>query len=266
MRWFYDLKIGTKLIVAFIVMAAMTATVGYLGVANIGRINDMLKTLYTKETVGISYAKQANVNLIYFARAQKNFLLAATPDGRNRYLQAMNKYESSMKDDLSHVKPLLHSEAAKETFSQVDAAWEDFKQVNNRIVDLAQKEDLPKDRPSIALSKKEGRQKINLVDTLMAKLAGEKDKNCKAKYLESDALYGRSRLIMILAILTAVIIGIGLGVFISRMISKPIAECVKVSNLLAEGHLDMQIDATAKDETGQLMAAMNNMVEGCATS
>ena len=45
------------------------------------------------------------------------------------------------------------------------------------------------------------------------------------------------------------------------MISKPITECVKVSNLLAEGHLDIQIEATSKDETGQLLTSMQNMVK-----
>ncbi|MDR3568910.1 MAG: methyl-accepting chemotaxis protein [Syntrophobacteraceae bacterium] len=260
MQWFYDLKIGSKLVTAFIIMAAITSIVGYLGIENMSKIDDMLGSLYTKETVGISYSKQANVDLINFSREQQNFLLALSQDERNKYLQAMNTYETSMKNELAALKPLAHTDSAKDLLSQIDTSWETFKQVNNKIVDLAQKEELQKDRPSIALAKTAGREKIDIVDNLMAKLAKEHDKNGKAAFMESNALYARSRLFMIVAILMAVFIGIGLGVFISRIISKPIAECVTVSNLLAEGHLDMKIDASGKDETGQLLSAMDNMV------
>jgi methyl-accepting chemotaxis protein len=260
MKWFYDLKIGKKLILSFIVMAAITGAVGYLGVSNIAAINEMLNSLYNKETLGISIAKQADIDMLYFARAQKNFLLSTTADDRSKYMQAMNKYESSMKDNLTSLKPMIHTDAGRELLSQIGSAWESFKQVNNKVIDLAQKEELAKDRGSVTLANSVGRQKINIVDDLMAKLAKQKIENGKVAYTESGALYARSRLLMITAILLAVFIGIGLGVFIARIISRPIVECVKVSNLLAEGHLDMQIDATGKDETGELMAAMNNMV------
>ncbi len=260
MRWFYDLKIGTKLIISFILMAALTTIVGYLGVTNMGKIDKLLDSLYNKETIGIRHAKQANVDLVYFVRAQENFLLASTPDKRTESLKAMNKYEKLMKDELAAVKPLTHTEKGRELLSKIDSAWESFKQVNYKVITLAQNENLARDHASVELAGTEGTQKIDALDHLMTQLAEEKDENGKAAFLQSSALYAKSRLFMITAILIAVFIGIGLGAFISRIISKPIVECVKISNLLAEGHLDMQIDASSRDETGQLLAAMKNMV------
>jgi methyl-accepting chemotaxis protein len=260
MRWFYDLKIASKLILSFITMATITAIVGLIGVADLGSIHEMLSSLYNRETVGISYAKQADIDLIYFARAQKDYLISVSQEERNKYIQEMNKYESMMKNDLSRIKSLLHNESTKEIFSRIDPAWDAFKQVNSRVLDLAQKEELSKERPSVVLANSAGREKIAVVDDLVTKLAAVKDKNCKASYQKSGNIYARSRLFMIFAILAAVSMGIGLGVFISRIISKPINECVRVSNLLSEGHLDMQIDIGGKDETGQLLSAMDNMV------
>ncbi len=49
--------------------------------------------------------------------------------------------------------------------------------------------------------------------------------------------------------------------FITRTITRPLAVAMDVSNHLADGDLTVTIDATAKDETGQLLAAMKNMVE-----
>ncbi len=69
MKWFYDLKISIKLIAAFITLSAITAFIGFQGLNNMGVINDMLNSLYTNETVGISYIKEANIDLIYFGQS-----------------------------------------------------------------------------------------------------------------------------------------------------------------------------------------------------
>ena len=54
MKWFYDLKIGKKLIISFLVLSAITAIVGYLGVSNMGKMSDMLDYLYKRRNVGNS--------------------------------------------------------------------------------------------------------------------------------------------------------------------------------------------------------------------
>ena len=71
MKWFSNLKVGTKLISAFIVVSLITAVVGYIGIRNMGTINDMADDMYLKELLGISYIKEANINLIYISRAEK---------------------------------------------------------------------------------------------------------------------------------------------------------------------------------------------------
>ncbi|SHJ34072.1 Methyl-accepting chemotaxis protein [Malonomonas rubra DSM 5091] len=51
-----------------------------------------------------------------------------------------------------------------------------------------------------------------------------------------------------------------LGFVISRSLTKPLAEAVRVSDQLASGDLRIQIDVERKDETGQLLASMKSMV------
>ncbi len=44
MNWFYNLKVRTKLIAAFIVVAVIAGVIGYLGISNMRTINDLLTT------------------------------------------------------------------------------------------------------------------------------------------------------------------------------------------------------------------------------
>jgi methyl-accepting chemotaxis protein len=56
------------------------------------------------------------------------------------------------------------------------------------------------------------------------------------------------------------LLSLGLGFFITQRITTPIQETVSVANKLAAGDFTVRIDARSKDETGQLLEAMNDMV------
>ena len=59
----------------------------------------------------------------------------------------------------------------------------------------------------------------------------------------------------------ALILGILIAYFSTQSIVRPINEAVAVSNRLAEGDLNVNIEAKSKDETGLLLAAMKAMTD-----
>lgn len=61
--------------------------------------------------------------------------------------------------------------------------------------------------------------------------------------------------------LVAILLGALIAYLITASIKRPLNEAVLVSNRLAEGDLAVNVDVTSKDETGQLLSAMKNMVE-----
>ncbi len=260
MKWFYDLKIAKKLIISFLVLSVITGVVGYIGIRNMGKINEMLNNLYRKETLGISHIKEANINLIYFARAELYYLQASSVAEREKQAKRMEQYEQMLKEQLGKAKPLFYTDKGRETLARLEKAWEEYREINKKVVALAGKEELDTQRESTVLAQTTGREKIDIVDELLTELSRMKEENGKTAYEDSDVVYSGSRIFMLTAIFLGILLGMGLGVFISRMIARPIDECVRISNLLAEGRLDMQIEVKSKDETGQLLEAMKNTV------
>src|SRR5471032_1115380 len=57
-----------------------------------------------------------------------------------------------------------------------------------------------------------------------------------------------------------VVLSVAAGVFITLSITRPIGRAVVVAETLARGDLNIEIGATSEDETGQLLAAMKNMI------
>jgi methyl-accepting chemotaxis protein len=64
---------------------------------------------------------------------------------------------------------------------------------------------------------------------------------------------------IIVSLMTLLAVG-GLGYFVTINITRPLGQAVDVANQLAQGDLTTRIEVTSKDETGQLLQAMQHMV------
>ncbi len=142
MKALYDLKVGTKLTIAFVLTSLVTAIVGYMGIYNMGRIADMTSTSYNEETLGIVHLKQATVELIEMARAEKNLLLSSTQAEREKYGNALHSYQSNVDKELEAARPLVHTAHGKVVLTQVDQAWQERKAIVQQILDLSAKDEL----------------------------------------------------------------------------------------------------------------------------
>ena len=77
---------------------------------------------------------------------------------------------------------------------------------------------------------------------------------------EAKATYARARYFLLILGAAVFAFAVFLASFLARSITKPLGEGVSVAHRIAEGDLTAQIDTSATDETGQLLAAMQNMV------
>ncbi len=98
------------------------------------------------------------------------------------------------------------------------------------------------------------------MENIVKDLADAANKRMDERDGQMSALAKRVMIIVFAILLAAIILTIGIAVFMTRTITRPLGIAMDVSNQLADGDMTVIIDATAKDETGQLLAAMKNMV------
>lgn len=70
-----------------------------------------------------------------------------------------------------------------------------------------------------------------------------------------------TRITIIIIGVLALVIGLWLSFIISRSITVPLTRAVQINNLIAEGNLQSGITVDRKDEIGQLLQSMKNMVD-----
>jgi len=74
------------------------------------------------------------------------------------------------------------------------------------------------------------------------------------------------RMIMIVAAFASVAGAIGCGLFMSRLIGRPIAQMSHAFSRIAGGDLETRVPVGARDEVGRMAEAMNGMMESLRTS
>jgi methyl-accepting chemotaxis protein len=261
MKWFYDMKIGRKLIAAFVLVGSITAIVGYVGVVSLGKMADLGSEAYTNETVGLSYLKQVDVDLIYAARAEKNLLLAATPEERDRYISRIHEYEAMVSSDLDKARPLIHSEKNKGLLAQFDQAWKERREVEDQVVALGVKEGLQKKRNSVELSMGLGRQKADVTEGVVGQMVQTKADHAKQDADDMTSTYRSSRMFMVALVVGGVLLGVGLGIFIARSVARPLGRLAEAAKQISLGDVNQTVDYVAGDEAGSLADSFRALLD-----
>jgi methyl-accepting chemotaxis protein len=236
-----NLTISKKLMASFLVLAAITALVGFIGIKNMSKISDLADQMYLKELTGLSYIKEANIDLIDLDRATKNLMLSSSRADRELYSKRIVEYEKMYRDNLERARPLFTSEKGKATLAKLDKAWQEYEPVGKKVVTLAQSEDLAQNKASTALSNGEAREKIGVVDDTLTELSKIKEANSKKISDDTTKMYTDGRSYMLALIIGSVLFGIGVGVFLSRNIGGILRSLLDESKRLTEaavgGHL-----------------------------
>lgn len=80
---FYDnWSMRRKLMTSFTLVSMLSAGVGAVALVNMAGLTRVTEQMYTRETRGVSLVKEANINLIYIAKAIRMALLSGTAAAR----------------------------------------------------------------------------------------------------------------------------------------------------------------------------------------
>jgi len=78
-------------------------------------------------------------------------------------------------------------------------------------------------------------------------------------YMDASDAYHRVMEELIVILVVALVMSLGVAWFMSRMIVRPLRRAISAAGRIADGNLVSEIKVAGSDETGELLAALNNM-------
>ncbi|RKP53284.1 methyl-accepting chemotaxis protein [Pararobbsia silviterrae] len=251
-----NLKIGTRLGLGFgLVMILMVVLIA-AGLSSFTRIGAMNEQLIDSDWVKAQAANSINLTMRSNARRTLELIVTTDQNQRDEIFRDIARNKALIDDSVQTLEKLIYLPEGVAllnqfkqdrvqyvaSFTEVGQMTKDGKQDEARQLVLA--ETLPRlDVASKSLQ--------SLVD-LQGKLVQEKGSQTKAAIASARDL-------MIAVGALAILLGAGFAVWITRSITRPINEAVKIAQTISKGDLTSRIEARTTDEVGQLLHALNAM-------
>src|SRR5690242_15693035 len=113
MHKFYNLKIGTKLMSSFTLLALIAGVIGWIGISSIRKANDNDTILYEKATVPISHLGEISTS---FQRVRVNLakiLLVRDKAEKQKYAEMIKELSATITKNVELVEKTVSSAEEK---------------------------------------------------------------------------------------------------------------------------------------------------------
>jgi len=260
MKWFRNLKISVKLLSTFLVIALIAGAMGVYGVQALSNANAKNHELF--ENYGNS---QGYLGYVFGEYQLGRALLRDVCVDQDAEM-AIKTQEKATVSDENLVKNLELYEATclqddeKAMYADLKTKMDAFRDVRDEIIAAGVEGDFDK---AYELLKADNSAKIvtDATNALASAIASNVKLANQLMQAQKDNVNAQI-LIMIILVAVAVVLAVVFGLFVSRIISKPIRHINDVAKQLAVGDMNIhRTDYKARDEAGELLDSFRDILD-----
>ncbi|CAJ0735119.1 methyl-accepting chemotaxis protein [Ralstonia mannitolilytica] len=270
MGWIKRLPVSTVLTGGFLVVAAMGAAIGGLGIYTITQLTKASEELAQKQMRAITQMGGAANSLAHASRAQTALLIATTLTERKTLSGQIAESMQHLKEGVDNVRPLFTSDEGKKMVREVDAIYPVWSKRMNDFVALMDKQGLDPTQFDSRVTA----ENVGLLDDTAAfektldKMVKRVEEVSAASTVKAREEAQRSRLVMVVLACAGALLGIVLGLVIARRLSRQLggepSYAADVARRIAAGDLAVHVQTRPGDRDSMLfaMAQMQQQLTG----
>ena len=256
MKNFADLRIGTRLGLGFgLLILVMLGLIG-LALAQFGRADAINTRIIDSEWVKADAANTVNATTRANARRTMELLIAADPTQLGHIKARIEENKKTISDALATLDKLVNLPEGKAALAELKTARAAYVQSFTQVAKLV---DEGRRDEATALMNKETLPRLDAMQQPINALAALQRKLVLSSGAELRAGLELGRNLMLAMGLIA---GAGALLFawwVTRSITRPLAEALHVARTVAAGDLSTHILVDRHDECGQLLGALQDM-------
>jgi methyl-accepting chemotaxis protein len=254
------MSIKLKLITGFVVVALIAAVIGVIGLVNINNMAKSAEFMYQNQTMPVGQLVKITES---FQRQRINIrdLIAAEDPARMRAIEnTLDGLTKTVQDAYDMYQSTMVPGRGKQLFDEAMAKRNVFRSVFQEQIDLAKQN---RNQEALALVDGRGRDAALAYQAALDELVLYKMSAAEESYHENLRIAQAITLLVVSILIGGVALALGLGIFLSLSISRPLAEAVKLTTYVAEGDLTHEVPEVylkRPDEIGLLAKAIQGMM------
>ena len=241
MKLFYDLKIASKLVTAFLIVLTLTSLTGIFSIYRLSAVSSKSSEIATNWLPAIKDALRMKVTLARYRLSELQHILASEDDVLLDEAQSLGVREGELKKYHDAYDALDASGTDRALSQQFEATLAGYLAEDKKVIEL-----------STARKKEEARLLIRAQSTILYRQLNQQIdelvKRNEERGLQSAAAasttYTSARNWIVLLLVGNLAIGIALAMRLSRIVSRPMNQAVRVATRVVQGDLTARIEAT----------------------
>jgi two-component system, sensor histidine kinase and response regulator len=257
-----NLKIGTRLGLAFGVLLIMVLGIIALGISRLDSQDRLLSHFANDDMPGVVTSLKWANSVLESARHTRNFFILDR-DKIPEELQGLNDQKKKRREARIEISRTVDADEGRRFLSNVMAARDIYLPEEEELIRLVQANRMVEAK-ELLIDKARPAQLTylaeiyKLVDYQVALVGKERD--------EVKAAYDKGRTMILGIGALTILLGAAFALSITLSITRPLRRAVETAKRVAGGDLGDHIRVKTQDETGQLLAALNEMTQSLAAN
>jgi len=247
-----NVKVGTKLIAGFLLVAAIAAFIGLMGINSAKKLDDLNDEMYTVRVAPLKAVDLINLDLAKMRVAIRTMAMAGSDEAWKAEAASFEESKKSVDDGIETLDRLK----GKKLLSDIKKNYAEFLRASKGVMDATAKKRVVPDT-SISAALAHAREPSLNVARDADELQGLISDFAKAGWENSNETHKSVSTLLITMLIIGVVISVLLGFFLSRDINMPLLKTVKMLDELKRGHLSTRLKMERGDEIGQMAKSMD---------
>ena len=255
-----NVKIGNRLLLLTALSLVCLFIVSGTGVYIMHQMSGLNSQVITTEAKLVEYSQRCRARINMLRRFEKDsFINIGNAEAMDKYKKEWDESSAILNQHLSVMEKLLADDKDKAAITEIRSYSDKYANGYRQVFADARSGKIAstQDANTAIGAYKEATHKT---EELVENLAGLIDKRMMAVKENVSAKARGSNMFIFIVIVLATVICAFISALIARGITRPLVEGVEVARRIADGDLTVEVEAASTDETGQLMAALGNMV------
>ena len=256
MQAFRNLKISSKLLLAFLAVLALTTFVGLYAVMRLSQINQASVDIATRWMPSSRMLLTIRATTARYRANELQYLISTSDQDIKAFDAIMSDLWSKIQTNYDNYASFIQTEQERASYDELGRLRSAYAREHAMIMTLARNG--RKDEALVLAQGESLELSRRLYDQIDRMVQIDHDAGQEANRHAND-LYRSARAWVVGLLAASIALGLALALALARIVARPLIEAVGVAQAVAEGDLTRRIQATTTDETGQLLHALHRM-------
>ena len=252
-------KIGVKLGVGFSILIIVLIVISLISINSLNNIKNHEEVMLNSDFVKLVLANQMIDHVNIYRASYRNIALVTDQREIDMNRNRINNSRQAFIGIVDRIRPLIAASGEeREIFNEYNRIRQEYIEVMTVMdgyVDRQENEQI------VSYLLGNFRTKQNEYIAVIERLVTYQTRAMEQAGEDITEIITNSILIVLVSFGIGIILAITFAIVITKMITKPIGDCVDIANNLAKGNTNVDIKINSKDETGILSLAMKKMID-----